>query len=106
MSDPTLTWKEIDLNAGGKILFDEFCQWAILKNLDLEDDDDDLWINKLNNIIYLHKSIVLLVVKISLNILINLTTHIIILSSCLVFDLLYVQLVHKIIQMRIIMIVL
>ena len=41
MSDPTLTWKEIDLNAGGKILFDEFLQWAILKNLDLEDDDDD-----------------------------------------------------------------
>ena len=41
MSDPTLTWKEIDLNARGKILFDEFLQWAILKNLDLEDDDDD-----------------------------------------------------------------
>ena len=26
----------------GHILFDEFCNWAISKNLDLEDDDDDL----------------------------------------------------------------
>ena len=34
------TFKEIDKNAGGFILFDEFCEWAIRKNLDLEDDDD------------------------------------------------------------------
>lgn len=42
MSNPESMWNEIDLNAGGVILFDEFCQWAIQKNLDLEDDDDDL----------------------------------------------------------------
>ncbi len=35
-------WREIDHNGGGVVLFDEFCQWAIQKNLDLEDDDDDL----------------------------------------------------------------
>jgi len=33
---------KIDTNGGGKILFDEFCCWAIAKNLDLEDDDDDI----------------------------------------------------------------
>jgi len=31
---------KIDRNGGGFILFDEFCKWAIKKNLDLEDDDD------------------------------------------------------------------
>ena len=31
----------IDVNGGGEILFDEFVEWAITKNLDLEDDDDD-----------------------------------------------------------------
>ena len=35
-------FKKIDTNGGGIILFDEFCNWAISKNLDLEDDDDDL----------------------------------------------------------------
>lgn len=35
-------FKKIDTNNGGSILFDEFCNWAIAKNLDLEDDDDDL----------------------------------------------------------------
>ena len=30
----------IDENGGGQILFDEFCEWAIRKGLDLEDDDD------------------------------------------------------------------
>ena len=30
----------IDDNGGGIILFDEFCDWAIEKGLDLEDDDD------------------------------------------------------------------
>lgn len=33
-------FKKIDKNGGGYILFDEFVQWAISKNLDLEDDDD------------------------------------------------------------------
>ena len=33
---------KIDTNGGGYILFDEFCKWAITKNLDLEDDDDDI----------------------------------------------------------------
>ena len=35
-------FKKIDANGGGYILFDEFCKWAITKNLDLEDDDDDI----------------------------------------------------------------
>jgi hypothetical protein len=41
MRDPKQTWKEVDRNGGGKILFNEFCDWAIHKNLDLEDDDND-----------------------------------------------------------------
>jgi hypothetical protein len=41
MRDPKKTWNEVDRNGGGKILFNEFCDWAIRKNLDLEDDDDD-----------------------------------------------------------------
>jgi len=40
--DPEASFKEIDTNGGGYILFDEFCKWAISKNLDLEDDDDDV----------------------------------------------------------------
>ena len=31
---------EIDRDGGGMILFSEFCDWAILAGLDLEDDDD------------------------------------------------------------------
>ncbi len=31
----------MDRNGGGKVLFDEFCDWAIRMNLDLDDDDDD-----------------------------------------------------------------
>ena len=38
--DAEKSFNEIDTNGGGSILFDEFCQWAITKNLDLEDDDD------------------------------------------------------------------
>ena len=41
MSDPEAAFAECDANGGGKILFDEFCRWAIAKNLDLEDDDND-----------------------------------------------------------------
>jgi len=33
-------WKEVDRNGKGKVLFDEFCAWAICHNLDLDDDDD------------------------------------------------------------------
>ncbi len=41
MSDPEKMWREVDQNGGGYVLFDEFCNWAIKKNLDLEDDDDE-----------------------------------------------------------------
>lgn len=40
ISDAEKTFKEIDSNGGGVILFDEFSHWAIQKSLDLEDDDD------------------------------------------------------------------
>ena len=33
-------FKLIDTNGGGIVLFDEFADWAIKKELDLEDDDD------------------------------------------------------------------
>ena len=42
ISDIEEEFKKIDTNGGGTILFDEFCAWAIQKNLDLEDDDDDI----------------------------------------------------------------
>merc|ERR1712240_206355 len=38
--DPEADFKSIDTNGGGSILFDEFCQWAIKKSLDLEDDEE------------------------------------------------------------------
>merc|ERR1719431_425375 len=38
--DAEVEFSKIDSNGGGFILFDEFCKWAIKKNLDLEDDDD------------------------------------------------------------------
>ena len=41
VEDPVETFREIDTNGGGEILFDEFVKWAIAKNLDLTDDDDD-----------------------------------------------------------------
>ena len=40
--DAEKVFNEIDTNHGGSILFDEFCMWAIKKNLDLEDDDDNV----------------------------------------------------------------
>ncbi|KRX07807.1 hypothetical protein PPERSA_07557 [Pseudocohnilembus persalinus] len=40
IQDPEATFSEIDQNNGGAILFDEFCDWANKKKLDLEDDDD------------------------------------------------------------------
>jgi len=40
VTDPVSEFKKIDKNGGGSIMFDEFCEYAIKKNLDLEDDDD------------------------------------------------------------------
>ena len=40
IEDMEAEFKSIDTNNGGFILFDEFCEWSIKKNLDLEDDDD------------------------------------------------------------------
>ena len=40
ITDPNAEFKSIDKNNTGNILFDEFCQYAIKKNLDIEDDDD------------------------------------------------------------------
>jgi len=38
--DAKAAFDSIDNNHGGEIVFDEFCQWAIKKHLDLEDDDN------------------------------------------------------------------
>jgi hypothetical protein len=40
VEDPAATFKAIDADGGGMILFDEFAHWAIQNKLDLEDDDD------------------------------------------------------------------
>ena len=40
ITDAGITFRDIDTNGGGVILFDEFSHWAIQKALDLEDDDD------------------------------------------------------------------
>lgn len=40
VEDSAATFKEIDSDKGGCILFDEFAHWAISKKLDLDDDDD------------------------------------------------------------------
>eukprot|EP00009_Paramoeba_aestuarina_P002319 CAMPEP_0201522276 /NCGR_PEP_ID=MMETSP0161_2-20130828/16690_1 /ASSEMBLY_ACC=CAM_ASM_000251 /TAXON_ID=180227 /ORGANISM="Neoparamoeba aestuarina, Strain SoJaBio B1-5/56/2" /LENGTH=181 /DNA_ID=CAMNT_0047921067 /DNA_START=126 /DNA_END=669 /DNA_ORIENTATION=- len=32
-------FKTVDKNGGGEILFDEFCAWALSKNLDMDKDD-------------------------------------------------------------------
>eukprot|EP00668_Euglena_longa_P041340 GGOE01054409.1.p1 GENE.GGOE01054409.1~~GGOE01054409.1.p1 ORF type:complete len:179 (-),score=59.53 GGOE01054409.1:311-847(-) len=40
VTDPAAEFHRVDRNGGGFILFDEFCNWAIPKGLDLEDDDD------------------------------------------------------------------
>ena len=40
IADPKAEFKKIDTNNSGSIMFDEFCEYAIKKNLDLEDDDD------------------------------------------------------------------
>ena len=40
MDNPEMEFRMIDVNGGGIILFDEFCDWSCKKNLDLDDDDD------------------------------------------------------------------
>lgn len=42
ITNPAASFKEADKDGHGMILFVEFCDWAIRKNLDLEDDDDAL----------------------------------------------------------------
>lgn len=41
IDDPARTFKEIDKDHGGMILFLEFSDWAILNHLDIDDDEDD-----------------------------------------------------------------
>jgi hypothetical protein len=40
IKDPAEVFAQIDIDGGGMILFDEFADWAIRKQLDLPDDDD------------------------------------------------------------------
>jgi len=40
VKDPKAAFREIDKDGGGMILFDEFADWALKKQLDIEDDDD------------------------------------------------------------------
>jgi len=40
LQDPAKTFRDVDENGGGVLLFDEFSHWAIKNSLDLEDDDD------------------------------------------------------------------
>jgi len=40
INDAQKSYNEIDIDASGKVNFDEFCSWAIKKHLDIEDDDD------------------------------------------------------------------
>lgn len=39
MSNPDQLWKEVDKDSTGMILFTEFVDWAIKKNLDLDEDE-------------------------------------------------------------------
>eukprot|EP00116_Pleurobrachia_bachei_P012924 sb/3473186/ len=40
VEDMEAEFAKIDANGGGQILFDEFCDWAIGKALDLDDDEE------------------------------------------------------------------
>ena len=40
ITDAEKSFKEIDTNGGGQVLFDEFVDWALSKNLHLEDDEN------------------------------------------------------------------
>ena len=55
VKDPDAEFKKIDKNGGGQILFDEFCDWAIDRGLDLHDDDED----KHGNVIDEHGNVVI-----------------------------------------------
>lgn len=43
IKDPAVSFKEADKDGKGIVLFSEFCEWAIKKNLDIDDDDDAMW---------------------------------------------------------------
>ena len=40
VNNPEAEFKNLDDNKSGSIMFDEFCEFAIKKYLDLEDDED------------------------------------------------------------------
>merc|ERR1712002_1080100 len=54
--DPDIEFKYIDINGGGSILFDEFCDWAIKRSLDLEDDDDNISDNDFEELALSHET--------------------------------------------------
>lgn len=39
IDDPVAEFKEIDKDDGGTIAFDEFCDWCVHKNLDIDEGD-------------------------------------------------------------------
>jgi len=41
LEDPWAHYREIDADGSGSITFDEFCDWAIKKNLDLDKEPSD-----------------------------------------------------------------
>jgi hypothetical protein len=41
VDDAKAAFAEVDEDGHGMVMFDEFCNWAIAKHLDLEDDDDE-----------------------------------------------------------------
>jgi hypothetical protein len=41
ITDPEATFKEIETNGGGKILFDEFCHWVVPAHLNLDSYDGE-----------------------------------------------------------------
>ena len=40
VADAAASFREIDSDGGGWVLFDEFCVWAAARNLDIDGDDD------------------------------------------------------------------
>merc|ERR1711879_322615 len=41
VGDVEAEFKKIDADGGGRVLFDEFCQWALMKGLDYDQDMDE-----------------------------------------------------------------
>ncbi len=41
IEDMDAEFEKIDTNGGGQILFKEFVNWALEKNLDIEDENED-----------------------------------------------------------------